>query len=197
MRDYWFYFLLVFLVGLLTWLEPLSSGWLIYDRDLIEEGQVWRLFSAHFVHLSIPHMLGNVMGIFLLGYIAGKYLNNRLGLALLLWCVLVVGLGLYFYADYLQRYAGFSGVLHGLLLVAPCISRYYSRRVASVFLAVIVFKMAWEQSPLYDDMALFDLVGGRVEANAHLLGGGAGLIFLLGYLFYYHKIKTPLNVEEL
>lgn len=197
MRDYGFYLLLFLVVVFLSWFEPLSSYWLMYDRELIEAGQVWRLFSAHFVHLSTTHMLGNAMGIILLGYIAGKYLNNILGLVLLLWCVLVVGLGLYWYADYLQRYVGLSGVLHGLLLVAPFISRYYSWRVACVFLIVIVLKVVWEQSPFYDDMALFGAIGGRVEANAHLLGVLAGLAFLLGYLAYRFKTKAQLKIEEL
>ncbi len=197
MRDYWLYLLLFLVVVFLSWLEPLSSDWLMYDRELIERGQIWRLFSAHFVHLSTTHMLGNAMGIILLGYIAGKHLNNTLGLVLLLWCVLVVGLGLYWYADYLQRYVGLSGVLHGLLLVAPFISRYYSWRVACAFLIVIVLKVVWEQSPFYDDMALLGMIGGRVEANAHLLGVLAGLGFLLGYLAYCYKIKAQLKVEEL
>jgi len=156
----------------------------MYDRELIVTGQFWRLFSAHFVHLSLTHMLGNAMGLVLLAYIAGKFLNNLLGVILLLWCVSVVGVGLYFYADYLQRYVGLSGVLHGLLLVAPFISGYYSRRIAFSFLTIIIAKVIWEQSPWYDDMALIGAIGGRVEANAHLLGVIAGMAFLMIYYVY-------------
>jgi rhomboid family GlyGly-CTERM serine protease len=181
MRNYLLYLVLFSLLALLAVLEPQSSQWFMYDRQLIEAGQVWRLFTAHFVHLSLPHLAGNLMGVALLAYIAGRYLNNALGLALLFWCVLVVGLGLFLYADYLQRYVGLSGVLHGLLLVAPFISRHYSQRIAWVFLAIILIKVIWEQSPLYDDMALHSTIGGRVEANAHLLGVLAGLLFLAGY----------------
>ncbi len=181
MRDYLLYIALLLSLLILSCLEPVSSQWLMYDRELITSGQIWRLFSAHFVHLSLPHMAGNAMGLVLLGYIAGKFLNNMLGIILLLWCISVVGTGLYFYADYLQRYVGLSGVLHGLLMVAPFVSGYYSRKVAFSFLIIIVVKVVWEQSPWYDDMALLGTIGGRVEANAHLLGVVAGAIFLLVY----------------
>jgi rhomboid family GlyGly-CTERM serine protease len=181
MRDYLFYLLLLIIIVALTLLEPMSSNWLMFDRAAIDEGQVWRLFSAHFVHLSATHMFGNAMGIVLLAYIAGRYLNNSVGLLLLTWCVLVVGLGLYWYADYLQRYVGLSGVLHGLLLVAPFVSKFYSRRIAGCFLVVIVAKVIWEQSTFYDDMAMVGIIGGRVETNAHLLGTIAGLVFLMAY----------------
>jgi len=181
MRDYLFYLLLLIIIVVLALYEPISSDWLMFDRAAIDKGQIWRLFSAHFVHLSVTHMFGNAMGIVLLAYIAGRYLNNSLGLLLLTWCMLVVGLGLYWYADYLQRYVGLSGILHGLLLVAPFVSKFYSRRIAGCFLVVIVSKVIWEQSSFYDDMAMVGIIGGRVETNAHLLGTLAGLVFLMAY----------------
>lgn len=181
MRDYLLYIFLLVTIVVFALAEPVSSHWLMFDRDAINNGQVWRLFSAHFVHLSMPHLLGNAMGVALLAYIAGRSLNNLVGISLLIWCVLVVGVGLYGYADYLQRYVGLSGVLHGLLLVAPFISPFYSRRMAMCFLLVIVSKVIWEQSSFYDDMAMAGLIGGRVEANAHMLGVLAGLFFLLMY----------------
>ncbi len=184
MRDYSLYIILLISILILSFIEPLSSHWLMYDRELIASGEFWRLFSAHFVHLSLAHMLGNSMGLVLLAYIAGKFLNNLLGVILLIWCVSAVGIGLYFYADYLQRYVGLSGVLHGLLIVAPFISGYYSRRIAFSFLTIIIAKVVWEQSPLYDDMALVGAIGGRVEANAHLLGVIAGIVFLVIYYGY-------------
>lgn len=184
MRDYLLYICLLATVVLLAIAEPISSHWLMFDRDAINEGQIWRLFSGHFVHLSMSHLLGNALGIVLLAYIAGRSLNNLVGILLLAWCVVVVGIGLYGYADYLDYYVGLSGVLHGLLLVAPFVSPFYSRVIAGCFLLVIVSKVVWEQSSWYDDMAMAGMIGGRVEVNAHLLGVIAGLIFLLVY--YVH-----------
>lgn len=181
MRDYVLYLFLLVTIVLLMLAEPVSSQWLMFDRSAIDDGQLWRVLTAHFVHLSPMHLLGNAMGVILLGYIAGRSLSNALGVTLLVWCLLVVGLGLYVFADYLERYVGLSGVLHGLILVAPFVSPFYSRRIAACFLVLIVAKVLWEQSSFYDDMAMVGMIGGRVEANAHLLGTIAGLLFLLAY----------------
>jgi len=178
MRNYWLYASISIVLLLLTLFEPSSSEYLMFDRELINSGEIWRLFSAHFVHLSNTHMLGNLFAVGLVGYIAGASLNNLTGVLLLLWCTLVVGLGLYFFADHLYRYVGLSGVLHGLLVVAPFVSPLYSRRIALCFLTVIVLKVVWEQSGFYDDMALVNTIGGRVETLAHLFGLLAGLFYL-------------------
>jgi rhomboid family GlyGly-CTERM serine protease len=189
MRDYLLYIFLLATVVLLAIAEPVSSHWLMFDRNAINEGQIWRLFSGHFVHLSMAHLSGNAVGIVLLAYIAGRSLNNLVGTSLIAWCVVVVGIGLYGYADYLQYYVGLSGVLHGLLLVAPFVSPFYSRAIAGCFLLVIVSKVVWEQSSWYDDMAMAGMIGGRVETNAHLLGVIAGLIFLLVYYAYAYLLE--------
>lgn len=189
MRSYLLYFFLLVVMSFLFLIEPLSSEWLRYDRDLIASGEVWRLFTAHFVHLSAPHLLGNSLGIIVLGYMAGNSLSIKLGIGLLIWCCAVVGVGLYVFADYLKGYVGFSGVLHGLLLVAPFVSNSYSNRIARLILLVIVGKVIWEQTPFYNDMAMFDVIGGRVETKAHALGVFAGLTFLIVYksLSYYRS----------
>ena len=178
MRNYWLYAAISIVLLLLALFEPSSSEYLMFDRELINSGEIWRLFSAHFVHLSNTHMLGNLFAVVLVGYIAGASLNNLMGVLLVAWCTLVVGLGLYFFADHLYRYVGLSGVLHGLLVVAPFVSPLYSRRVALYFLVVIVLKVIWEQSGFYDDMALVNTIGGRVETLAHLFGLLAGLFYL-------------------
>lgn len=167
------------LMAALGLLQPWSSDWLAFDRALIGSGhQWWRLFSANWVHLSDNHLLGNLLGMALFAYVAGRDLNNRLGVMLLLWGMLWVGCGLYLFADRLQHYVGMSGALHGFLLVAPFVSRYYSRRMAWLFLLVICCKTAWEQTAWYDDMALVGYIGGRVATQSHLMGTLSGISFL-------------------
>ncbi len=186
MRKYGIYLAIILVVVLLNLFDPLSSEYLRFDRELIDAGEVWRLFGAHFVHLSTIHMLGNLLAVCLVAYIAGESLNNLTGILLLLWCVGAVGVGLYFFASDLSYYVGLSGVLHGLLVVSPFISKFYSRKIAFVFLFAVVLKVVWEQTDFYDDMALASTIGGRVEARAHLLGVLSGLMFLGSYLLWRH-----------
>lgn len=188
-RRYRLYLVVMSLMLVAQLLQPYSSQWLQFDRQLIDAGEWWRLLTANWVHLSGNHFIGNLLGMALFAYVAATDLNNRTGLLLILWCTLFVGTGLYFYADYLQRYVGMSGALHGLLLVAPFVSRHYSRNIALAFAVVIVGKTLWEQLPWYDDMALKGYIGGRVETNSHLMGTIAGLLFLSGICGYQKRKK--------
>lgn len=193
MRKYGIYLVIILVVVLLNLFDPLSSEHLRFDRELIDAGEVWRLFGAHFVHLSTIHMLGNLLAVCLVAYIAGESLNNLTGVLLLLWCVGAVGIGLYLFASDLSYYVGLSGVLHGLLVVSPFASKFYSRKMALAFLSAIILKVIWEQSGFYDDMALASTIGGRVETRAHLLGVLSGLIFMVLHLLWRHflvKIKN-------
>jgi rhomboid family GlyGly-CTERM serine protease len=193
MRKYGIYLAIILLIVLLKLLDPLSSEYLRFDRALINTGEIWRLFGAHFVHFSTIHMLVNLLAVCLVAYIAGESLNNLLGIVLILWCSSVVGTGLYLFASDLSYYVGLSGVLHGLLVVSPFVSKFYSRKVALVFLSAIILKVIWEQSGFYDDMALASTIGGRVETRAHLLGVLSGLIFMVLHSLWRHflvKIKN-------
>jgi rhomboid family GlyGly-CTERM serine protease len=185
-RGYTLYLLMLVVVAGLALAEPLSGQWLRFDRLAIADGQWWRLFTASWVHISGNHALSNMAGIALFAYIAGPSLNSVRGLLLLCWCVLFVGCGLYVFAPDLYRYGGMSGASHGLLLVAPFVSPFYGRRIAWLFFVVIVVKVAWEQTPWYDDMALADVIGGRVETRSHLFGTLAGLFFLMQ--LYWRRI---------
>lgn len=192
MRNYILYSVIIFLVLFMSFMEPYSTQYFIFDRTLINEGEWWRLFTAHFLHLSNTHMIGNLLAVCLFAYIAGEYLNNLQGILLVAWCIAVVGLGLYMFANHLERYVGLSGVLHGLLIASPFISKFYSRTIAYCFLTVIIVKVGWEQSPFYDDMALVDTIGGRVEAKSHLMGVVAGLSYLFMWCTFRNsnKVKT-------
>jgi rhomboid family GlyGly-CTERM serine protease len=177
--GYWLISILFGVVLMLSALQPLASDWLAFDRAALDGGQVWRIMTAHLVHLSITHTLGNTGGLALLAFIVRCDVAEENLAWLFLWCALVVGSGLYLIAPDLQRYVGLSGVLHGVLLVAPFLTPAYGRVPSLLFAAVIVGKVLWEQTPFYNDQALMEVIGGRVETRAHLLGVVAGGIWLL------------------
>ncbi|WP_051219403.1 rhombosortase [Oceanobacter kriegii] len=188
-RTYLPWLLFSFLLLLLVWMEPASAQWLEFHRSDIQEGEYWRLLTANLVHLSWFHAFGNVGGWLLAAWLLGASAAFWRVLLLVVWCSLWVGTGLWWFADELQRYSGFSGALHGVLLVMPFWSVYYSRRFAIGFAAVLVAKVLWEQTDWYNDMAMVELIGGRVEARAHLLGvlaGGTALLLVSGWRQFFH-----------
>jgi len=95
---------------------PALAEWGTYRREAVLNGEVWRLATAMWVHLSWMHWAANSMaaaGLILLGVAANMPLRH-LGLALLV-CGLAVTVALLRVPD-VAWYAGLSGALHGVAL---------------------------------------------------------------------------------
>ena len=56
---------------------PGSSRWLVYDRHAILSGQVWRMFTGHWVHFSMSHLVYDSLVFGIAGWmIETKRLSN-------------------------------------------------------------------------------------------------------------------------
>lgn len=86
---------------------------LIWQSD---ELNVWQLFSAHFVHIGTEHLFWNCFAFIVLGSIIEQHSIKRLMLALTVGCT-AVNFYLFVLFD-LSAYAGLSGALNTLLIVA-------------------------------------------------------------------------------
>lgn len=86
---------------------------LIWQSNQLE---LWQLISSHFVHISIQHLLWNIIAFIILGSIIEQHSSRRLILTLAMGCTAV---NLYLFSLFdLPAYAGLSGVLNSLLVVA-------------------------------------------------------------------------------
>jgi len=92
------------------------SDFLIYDRRLIFQGEVWRVWTGHVVHFGSSHLVWN-LAVFLP---AGVWLE-RLWPACTRWfyalCPLVISAALLVLDPSLVRYAGLSGAATGMLVL--------------------------------------------------------------------------------
>ncbi|VAW61410.1 hypothetical protein MNBD_GAMMA08-1726 [hydrothermal vent metagenome] len=147
-----------------------------FDRQLIVQGQIWRLISAHLTHLNWPHFMLNMAGLSLIAIFFSHYKSTKYWLGALFFIALFCSAGLLL-DNQLNKYVGFSGVLHGLFIVG---GRWELRRYTLsgvVLLTLIIGKIVWEQMfgalPGSESM-----VNGRVAINAHLYGGIAGVVYL-------------------
>lgn len=150
-----------------------SRPLLEYQRSLAVEGEWWRLISCHFVHLSSAHFFGNAAGLLLVWLITRSQPSAAPGIISITFCCVFVGLGLHLLAPDLAQYVGFSGTLHGMLMISALgmARRFPEYYFFALFLCA---KVAWEFSPWYDDQAMQPVIGGRVEYRAHALGLLAG-----------------------
>lgn len=103
---------------------------LVLDRA--EAVQLWRFASGHMLHTSLSHLAWNLPALALLGTAIEVESRARLLLGLIVGCAAVSAW--FFWQDDFTRYAGASGLLNTLLVVAL----YSQRRNLSNKLAVTI-----------------------------------------------------------
>ncbi len=105
--------------GLLPGLVLLVCGaapepW-VFDRAAVAGGELWRLLTAHFVHVDATHALANGLGAALVVLALGRPGARRL---VFLLCGGAVGVNaaLWWWPGGPQLYCGLSGALNGMLV---------------------------------------------------------------------------------
>lgn len=145
-----------------------------YDRAAILNGhEYWRLITGHVVHADQHHLLLNLAGLALIASLCRGCFSVRQWLIVLICVLVAMDVGFLFAMPELAWYVGLSGALHGVLAAGAL--RWWqieSRWLAALLSAILVVKLAWEQSqgalPLSGDLT--------VIVNAHLYGALGGAV---------------------
>ena len=163
-----------------------NPGWrdiLIYDRAQLAAGEVWRLWTVHFVQFGWPHFVADA-GLFL---ILGRLLERKYPLALRLSTLLmplVISAGLYLFDPALTRYAGLSAVNLGLLLFYAAQGWQRDRwdwfwpAILAIYIGEVVLE-ATRGHGHGGGFIQFDDPSIRVATSAHIIGGVYGLMLWL------------------
>jgi rhomboid family GlyGly-CTERM serine protease len=148
---------------------------LAWDRELLAAGELWRLVSAHFVHLGWSHLGLNVAGLAVTTWLVGRAYDAGRWLLIALASMAAIDAGFWLLDTGLDWYVGLSGLLHGLLAAGLFAGIRRRDREAGVLAVLVLAKLAWEQlaGPLPGSAAT---AGGNVIVNAHLYGAAGGLL---------------------
>lgn len=147
-----------------------------FEREAILSGELYRLFTAHFVHLNWIHALMNVAATIIGWYLLRDSMTNRQWILSIAISGLVVSV-LLFSLPELEWYVGFSGIIHGLILQGLILQkhlRFIEKALMVSALLLKVFYELWQGSSAAD----LELIDGNIIVEAHLFGLLAGLVMI-------------------
>jgi rhomboid family GlyGly-CTERM serine protease len=157
--------------------EPAGAVWR-YDRSAVLAGEWGRLFTAHLVHGSILHWALNMAGLGLAMAIFPDDLTVRRLAVILPPLALAVAGGLLLLNPEVYWYVGFSGVLHGVLMLGVVRDLLGGSRLHVITLAALCAKLVYEQTA-GPAVATVAMIGLPVIVDAHLYGAAAGVVVAL------------------
>ena len=143
-----------------------------YDRAALAHGELWRLISAHLVHLDLGHAVLNSLGLLLMWALFVRDYRPVQWLVIVLASMAAIDAGLWLRDSTVAWYVGSSGVLHGVMVAGTLAHVRRGDLDGWLLAAFIISKLAYEQSagalPFSDSHA-------GVVVDAHLYGaiGGA------------------------
>lgn len=172
---------IAFVVILFGLFGPDVALWLRFDRNGIFSGEIWRLFTGHFAHMSWTHLLMNLLGLALTWGLFGHHLPTKRWVHTIAFAALGTSLLLLILDPNLHWYVGLSGVLHGMFIVGCLYDLRSGRWDSKLLLGLMLGKILWEQlrDPTIQSASLLEqIIGGSIAVDAHLFGT------LMGFLTY-------------
>lgn len=153
---------------------------LAFERTLIEHQEYWRLVTGGLVHANTPHLILNLIGLFLLLTLYENQIALRVWSVISLLQVFCVNLAIYLMLPSTEFYLGFSGALHGLY-------SWYSvtewRRRHSWFpvcvLLILFIKLGVDA--ISANSISTQIIGMNVHWQSHWIGSITGIVLALLY----------------
>ena len=177
--------LLVVIIALLAILAYLLNdkvdSLFVYQYQLISQGELWRIFTGHFLHTNGIHLLLNLAALILLWALHGHFYNLKNYSLLFITSALICSAGLFYFSPEIHQYVGLSGVLHGIFVFGAILDIRYKDKTGYLLFIGVWLKIAHEQ--FYGaSKQVSTLIDANVAIDAHLWGAVGGLIFSCCYV---------------
>lgn len=183
LRQWWVTLLVLTSILLLTMIPESLHQLLELRHQEVAQGQWWRVYSCHFIHLSFNHMLLNFAGYAIVTFSFRDEISPSRELLMLFIACTAVGLGIHYLNPDMYSYVGLSGAIYGVLIAFVIIGFHQTPLIAGGFLGFIALKFVYEAIIGGADPNTEAFIGGKVASDSHLYGALSGLI--PGLLFFY------------
>ncbi len=179
LRSYALPLLLLFTALFTQLAGPEATALLRYEQSFITDGELWRLLSAHLVHLDWTHFWMNAAALVFIWILVGDFLTQTEWVSTLFASAVGITLGFYLFMPSLQWYVGLSGVLHALLICGALMGTVQKDRLSMILLTGIIVKLMAEH--FYGAFSS-EVIVGSVVTESHLFGALMGMAsaFVIG-----------------
>lgn len=150
-------------------LQLIGPEWFRFQSDWFASGEIWRVISAHWVHVGWMHLGLNAAGLMICVSITAPGWSKRQWLLVTLSMALGISLLFTWRNPEINWYVGFSGVLFGLYFLAAVEMFARDRLIATLVVVAIVGKVMIEQFSSFD-LTSAELIGAPVLVDAHFYG---------------------------
>lgn len=168
------YALTLFIVGIsiIAYGCPRFSDFLVYDRQNILCGELWRLLTAPFVHFSLSHMFWDSLLFGSAGFAIGAAGYRGFWLVCI-FAIIIPSLIFLLTLPELERYGGLSGLATGAVAYFCLCSALKTRKKRMLWLAILVGMGAKIVAETTLNAPLFVKTSGipfRVLPSVHIFG---------------------------
>lgn len=145
-----------------------------YDRAALASGELWRLLSAHLIHLDLHHALLNCAGLVLMWALFARDYSWRQWLIITAATVAAIDAGLWLLDSTVLWYVGSSGALHGIMAAGTLAHLKRGEGDGWILAGFLIAKLGFEHwvgplpfsghDPVVVDAHLYGVLGGLAAA---------------------------------
>lgn len=173
--------LFIVFISIIAYSFPPFSDLLVYDRQEVLNGEVWRLLTAPLVHFSASHMFWDIVVFGTVG-VAIEAVGFRCFWLVCSFAAVIPSLLFLLLFPDIERYGGLSGLATAAAAYFCLCSVYRSKKNCIIWLAILAFigiKIFAEASIGVPFFVQADKIPFRVLPSAHIIGYLVALVTMM------------------
>jgi rhomboid family GlyGly-CTERM serine protease len=178
-------------IATVVYFVPVLGGAAIYDRDLIQAGEWWRLITGNLVHFSVMHFTYDVVALSVIGT-AIELRGDRYLWLLYCFAGTAIGIAVYIASPELRFYGGLSGIVSAAV-VYLCLDGLHEpgiwRGLCGFALAFVAIKIGIELALGLTFLSIAESQPFIPVPVSHLAGACSAL-FVFVLTRYKHGIRS-------